>query len=491
MKIAHNTGPALLVASAFFAVLLLTLRVLSVFSLSQPMQVVTSGFEEESLFAIWKGMHQLPVFADPHQIPFAASYFNWLFYTFYSKVVGFLISFGDLDDLWIPTIGRGVTLAIAIVGSMVNYRLLTRALVAPWLALCLSIWLWLGPLLGFWTITVRPDIGALFFEGLAAFWILRSPQHNVFRILLAAGCCYLAWSCKQIAITMPIAIVLFLAWERNWKGLGIFVLALMSAYAATLGLASIAMRDSLFQVKHALAWSWQVWAMNLLNFAKKSSPVLLLAAYVGVKSIDDPQARNLALHNPLVRLGLCGSVAWGITLLPASSKIGSADNYHFIALFYLVLMVGGAFAAWRKMGVDNIAPKAFAVAGVMGLFSIGVVIVNGQVATVAQQHQQLTALKDCIAPLPKPVFVMNHYAALPWMNPGQPSFVLAFNYWEERLLGRTFAHNGIGGLITQGYFSTLVLPANTQNVFDGASLKNYTRQTARCNNYLLFTRNDA
>ncbi|HRE33216.1 MAG TPA: hypothetical protein PLD88_14660, partial [Candidatus Berkiella sp.] len=86
-----------------------------------------------------------------------------------------------------------------------------------------------------------------------------------------------------------------------------------------------------------------------------------------------------------------------------------------------------------------------------------------------------------------PVFVINHYGALPWMNACPNTFVLAYNYWSDRQMEIPFEHNGIGGLIEQGYFNALILPAPVTDEFDGANLQAFKRQES-CEGYAVFTR---
>src|SRR5260221_372440 len=47
--------------------------------------IITSGFEEESLFAIWKWTRGIAIYQNPFAPPFAQSFFNWLFYATYGE----------------------------------------------------------------------------------------------------------------------------------------------------------------------------------------------------------------------------------------------------------------------------------------------------------------------------------------------------------------------------------------------------------------------
>jgi hypothetical protein len=125
-------------------------------------------------------------------------------------------------------------------------------------------------------------------------------------------------------------------------------------------------------------------------------------------------------------------------------------------------------------------------AGVLCTASIIVVLANGGLTTIQAQHNNNVAFKQCLNKLEQPIFVMNLYGSLPWMNPSPLSFVLAYNYWQDRNDNRPFEHNGIGGLIQQGYFQTLVLPQHYSKSFDGALLSNFEYQTHHCAGYSVF-----
>jgi len=98
-------------------------------------------------------------------------------------------------------------------------------------------------------------------------------------------------------------------------------------------------------------------------------------------------------------------------------------------------------------------------------------------------------LKKCISELPQPIFISNHYAALPWMGGSQPSFVLAYNYWSDRReqVNIDFQYGGIGGLVQQGYFNSLILPFESSH-FDQASLAEYNLQKS-CAGYKIYQKN--
>ena len=91
-----------------------------------------------------------------------------------------------------------------------------------------------------------------------------------------------------------------------------------------------------------------------------------------------------------------------------------------------------------------------------------------------QRHRNLANKLDL---LEAPVLVDERFDNLPWIQRKPPHFVYSFAYWFDRMAGKTFASGGLGGLIRQHYFKTIVLrnEPRTQTSCDGASLDGYER----------------
>ncbi len=478
-------NPLCLNLGALLALILVAIRLAHVISFRSPLHVVTSGFEEESLYALYKVVHGLPIYTDPHQLPYAASYFNWLFYALYGNLTAFIVNAWQLRDAWIPTIGRLLTVALVSAGFVLTMRLL-RNLQQRTFAFSLSALVWFGPLVGYWALTVRPDLIGLLFDVCAAGCFLRYfPKRQLSAVILAAIFCYLSWSCKQINIIMPGAIGLMLLWRRQWLALSVFSGLLLGLYACSFAVMPENTRKMLFFVNTAIPLSWAVFIGNLCAFLKKTFPLLLIFMALLIAAMRDAAFRRSLQHDDAMQFSVCGLIAWSLILLPASSKVGSAENYYFIASLFLILFIGRALSLLSTP--SRLVAHATTLAGVLFLCSIGGVILQNRSQTLPAQHQSMLALQSCIAHLPQPVFVINHYGALPWMNPSPHTFVLAYNYWNDRQKGLPFEHNGIGGLIENGYFNALILPSPVTDAFDGGSLQGYDR-LASCQDYAVFKR---
>ncbi|MGD9593102.1 MAG: hypothetical protein AB7V32_11335 [Candidatus Berkiella sp.] len=487
-----NLGTGLFLFGAGCGLILMLLRAMQVISFGEAHHVVTSGFEEESLYAMWKYLHGLPIYSDPHQIPFSASYFNWLFYGIYGSLIRLFMNIFNLNEVWIPTVGRIITLFVATLGFLINWRLFTTPKtnsppLSGFLALPLSALLWFSPLIGFWAMTVRPDLIGILFDLCAAYFLLNFSRNTLKGVILASIFCYLSWACKQVNIVMPCAIGLLLLCERRWRSFITFSVILGCGYGATLLLANYNLIKTLFFINTAIPLSLDVFLANLTSFAKKALPAIILFLMVYAYVLSKKEMRKAVFHDEMARLSFCGIFAWGVILLPFSSKIGSSDNYHFIALLFMVLGIGAALKYWQ---FGKLLQSSLALCGMLFAFSVAVCFSKGTLSGIQKQHQENLALKACLANLEQPIFILNHYGALPWMNPSPLSFVLAYNYWQDRNNNRPFEHNGIGGLIGQGYFKTLVIPKQFTANFDGAPLNHYSLQDKACANFAVMSKKE-
>ena len=115
---------ALMAARADFAI-----------SFSEPLLTVTSGAQYETDFSLWKYVNGIPVYTDLYAIPFSGSWYNWLFYAGYGEIFNAARSLFSLEDAWLPTVARLVSLTSALAGALITYRLFVRGLPedAPWM----------------------------------------------------------------------------------------------------------------------------------------------------------------------------------------------------------------------------------------------------------------------------------------------------------------------------------------------------------------------
>ena len=445
-----------------------------------PGVAVTSGCEEESLFALWRVAHDQPVYRDTTAKPYAAAYFNWLFYQGY--VVFAKITVKNLGDAAIPSIGRLVTLAGALAGAtllgVLGWRLLRPTGLEPGLAgAFLGAFCFLGPLPGWWICTVRPDIWAMTFEALGLVWFLFFQRSRPLLALLGSVVIfYGAWALKPNLIQALLATILYLFTQRRW--LQGFALGASSVllYAVTLLLLGPAYRQTLLEAMTASDFFLSLAGANTLSAALRVLPLIILC----LGAMGMPRSPSTAFASDLTRLGLIGlPLAFAMAFL-TSAKSGAAPNYFLTSTLLLTLAALG-LAASRT----NPWPLILSVGLAAGL-ELALLFGHGRIdlqneSTVLAQRWQLWASA------PEPRFSHDLRLNLPWLNPHSPPLVLAFNYPRDRLLQRKFEADGVGGLISQGYFASLLLPDDNTTSYDGALLERYERGPS-ATGYTLYSR---
>lgn len=450
-------------------------------SLDVALQLFSSGDEAASLFAVWKAVNGLDVYADRFQRPYNAVFFNWLFYQSYGMVVAEVRSALSLADDWLPTIGRLFTLCAMGVAATIFYRLGRWLQVGrPWPVVAVLA-VFCGPLFGFWPVTVRPDVWAMACELAGLAWLCRRWSARPIGALLGfALFVWLAWSFKQAAITSLVGVGLFLLVRRRFADLAVLVAVMVALFGGTLWMGGAQYRASVLFADIPLRFAVSSMLFTMGLGLAKGAPVWGGAAGALFALVRSRQLARAWADDILVILACCTFSGLGLAFL-ASFQDGAAENYLFVptvsaALLVLRATVFGPLSGWRPMVVPALAGLA-ATAVFAGMSLVG----RGGMTDLRQQHVAFTAMRECLKPLTRPFYVANQYLSLPWITPGNEPFVLSFVYDRDRQRGRTFADGGIGGLVAAGYFTAVVLPGTTEAVqVDGASLDGYVRRPETC-----------
>lgn len=430
-----------------------------------PGVAVTTGCEHESFFGLWRALHHQPVFVDPARVPFAAAYFNWLFYAGYAVPVGWAVSWRS--DAVIPLAGRMVTAVGAITGAGLLFWLIRRhAAAPPGLAAAVASLVFMGPLTGWWALSVRPDVWALAAEtaalGALLSWYRARPLQAA---LAAAALAYVAWALKQTSLLGLGAALLFLLARRQWRTAGVLAATSAALWLATFALLGPDYRTALLQAAASGVFEFRSGWRNFVDMLPKTAPLWVLGA--AALAGDRPGVARRPDDRRL--LGLLGLAASLPLAFVASCKPGAYSNYFFTPILLLALVAAGATAAGRA--------RLFVPAGLGLAVAMQLLVASGKVGRLDLMPQAREAAHRwavwCRQPEPR-------YAAMaslnqPWLNPASPPLVLAYNYWSDRRTGRRFEAGGVGGLIAAGYFQTLLLPAETDREYDGGSLRWYER----------------
>jgi hypothetical protein len=499
-KPANNSFKTLAVVSVVsvgFCLVLMGLRVLSAASFSEALHLITSGWEQGPLFSVWKAMSGDAVYADRYKLPFAVSYYNWLFYKSYGWFAGFVLGAFGLADAWLPTAARLFTAIGMALGAAVCYAsfVVVAKIEDRWvklLALSFALFVFFGPLVGFWGFTVRPEVWSLALECLVvlAFWRLY-PRWPLQAAIICAVIAYLAWSFKQGNVFSTVTVGLFLLYRRDWKAVFLFSGLLITGYVATFIIGGQVYLDSLFQTGR-LGFDASLALRNLVNFALKSAPVLAALGVLGVVFARSKARRRALFENESVAFALIGLLVSVAITLPLTAKVGAAENYYFIVSYFICLVVLCGYGTLSRGG-ENAAPLVIG-ASIFGwganVVAVGVVLFGLQgVLSVADQHETNIKTQACLEGLQKPVFIDNQYASLPWMNTSKPIIFLSWNYTvAESGKNAAFERGGVGGMIEDSFFAALALNGEAQSEYDGGSLDAYRPRPGLCAGMTVYQR---
>ncbi|MGB6859272.1 MAG: hypothetical protein WBE03_20565 [Terracidiphilus sp.] len=434
-------------------------RAFCAISFVTPYMMVTTGGEEDCLLSIWKFTEHQAVYSDPHRIPFAASYFNWGFYYFYGTIAKTCLQLLHLDIIWIPTICRLITIAFTLVTGGIFWLALrkfvnagifaNRAVAVAW---CIIVAI--GPLVGFWSITTRPDMGALAFETAGLYLMLCCLRNQDDRFaVVAALLFYAAWAFKESSVTMLTGTVLALLLLKRWRTFLLLVGAWWILVIVTLVAGGPVYRECLLFAQGKIPMHADFGPKYAL-MAGLRSPFFL----PGIAAILFFQWKRFRLHaSEPIALALALVVSFSFCFaLVTSCRFG--NTHYFIpaawaAMLGLALIAERMNAQWKLAGIA--VCSWLLIAGI----ARGHIFYGNDYRYSNAIHQ---ALAEKLAPLPGPVYVSERYGNLPWVQRLSPHFLLAYAYAADRDAGAPYENGGWEGLARDGYFGTLVM-----NQYDG------------------------
>ncbi|MDO8607472.1 MAG: hypothetical protein Q7R40_13120 [Phaeospirillum sp.] len=486
----RRIATGLAVLGSLLAIAFFTARLGSAISFGQPLQAGTSGWEQENMFAVWLWLHGKPVYTRLTDIPFAMAVYNWLFYAFYGTGAGWLLGALHLNDAWIPTVSRLLTLAalpLAGLGAFRCFRHPSSESGPPpaMAAAAAALYVACGPLIGFWGMTIRPDSNAMMLEILAvAAFLGRTPARPWGGLLAAVVLAYLAWSFKHTAINAAGAIFLLLLSRRRFAEAAGFAVALggLAALTLTLGTEAYLRNILLLDYKRSLDLGRTV--AVLANAASKTAPAMAGMAVLAGLALLRPAIRQVIAGNERLLLGVTGAVISTALALATSTHSGAAENYYFTAHFFMLLAV---LAAWPHRLLTPVV-TAFAAGWTVQAALLAYALGGGAVISLAAVEQRIATAAACLKGLPQPLYVEDLSLALPWMSGGSVPYGSSYAYIGARLAGTPMQEDGIGGMIRSGRFGSLALNSEDTHQFDGGSLLGYERVSPPCGGMTIYLR---
>lgn len=442
---------------------------------------ITSGCEYESFYSLWRVRHGETLYLDPTVPPFSAAYFNWLFYSTYAGWQKFTCKAGD--EPCAIRAARHFSLVGAAIGLAALVWLVARALGTDTVwsrpdLLVIATYAFGGPMLGWWMLTVRPDIWALACETIGVVVVLAGyRRYSLFTALVAGVAFYAAWAFKQNYVQGILISGLFLASRRQWRCfVGLFATMTTGCLVTYISMDS-AYHDAVSEAAASATFSLELGWANLKDALLKLSPLLILPTAVcwRLKPLQLNDAWTDVLKFSLI--GIPCAIAMSLAF---SSKHGAATNYYFTATVMLSLIV---------MAIQtSFAGRSLSYATIIALAALSVGATVKGTLHLRYQAKATAERWELWRQAPVPRYATDQSLNLPWLQPGAPVFLAAYEYGADRARGRPIAGDGIGGLIRRRYFAALLLPAELTTSFDGAPLDGY-RRTAEKAGMALWLRN--
>lgn len=157
-----------------------------------------------------------PLYGDYRQSPYLITHFPPLWYALLAGAAS--AGLPDLNSLTL--FGRIISL-ICLLGLMaVGYRWNRRMGLSPSMS-ALTVTLYLSfPILIPWAVTARPDFPALLLAFVSIYLVAFQQRKGT--VALAAAVAALAFLMRHNAVAAPVAIVLWMFWQRRWKDSVVF-----------------------------------------------------------------------------------------------------------------------------------------------------------------------------------------------------------------------------------------------------------------------------
>lgn len=469
--------PRLLVLAACACSALVGYRVWTVLYLRQPGLIITSGCEEESLFAIWKFANGQPVYSNPETIPYAVSYFNFLFYKSYGLWSEAWLTILGLSDSWLPTLARCLTLVVLLANVLVLRQIMKEADLIPanfgtaaaWSAALLPF---INPMVGLWVFTARPDWLAILFELLGLLWLLRHQrQGGGARLVMACIFLYAAWATKQSSVAIVTAWCLLNLARRRWRDVGLVAGLLVTAFGLTCLLGNSAYRQSVFFSQRYMRLDLE---QGVQYFVIACQEYPLLGLGILALGIWGWRFRARFRNAPMQLLSWCFliSLLWAFV---AAMKSAANTNYFYLSgalsMLWLLALLRSAVIADARFDPGWWAACVLLIAAVVQL-AVGRRAIEQTDFRIEQKKWMVLTAR--LTSLPGPQLVTVRAGNLPWIQPHAPYFVVGTTYPYDRQAGVIFERGGLGGLVAAGYFSVVAVsrddPAAT---IDGTPLTSY------------------
>jgi hypothetical protein len=317
--------------------------------------------EAAGVFSASQWAHGLPLYQDFRKAPYLLTSFPPLWYTELGLAAKAGIS--NLDSL--TFFGRILSLVSLLGIAVLAYGWNRRLGLYPKLAL-LAPTLYLSfPILIPWAVTARPDMPGLFFSFLAIYFAgMEEARQGTWFSAVAASVAFLT---RHNSVAAPVAIVLWLAWQRKWKLAFVYCGVWAVLVGTTLTIYQVSSNGLLFlnlggSKFGSLAFTYVRDVILRLLTSPESGFVIVLFALGAFAAIE---ARNYSDKRVvLVSIYLIASLFFAVL---GSAAAGAAGNHFLEPVLAMAVLVPSGLFKLRETWDKNSAFPAFALSLVVVL----------------------------------------------------------------------------------------------------------------------------
>tara|TARA_A100001011_G_scaffold242683_1_gene250681 strand:+ start:2109 stop:3620 length:1512 start_codon:yes stop_codon:yes gene_type:complete len=410
----------------FLSILILfILRASGTFSFISPMHVITGGAEDSGLLAVWlikNGQHSFDHFKEFSFLGFEKTelhsvfHYNWLLYYLRSFFVIIFQKLFFLNDLWIPTLIRLLTLIFSFLSFITLFSILSEIYkLEKFKLFILSFIIIFGPVTGFWTISAKPDFNYLFFELFAFYLSLKYLDKLNFKILIfIAFILFLSFSTKQTSVVLLLSLFFYLLINQNFKKIFIFLLTFFSLNALSFYiLGNEAFENIFLHGGYGIELQFNHFLLVFFDFLSKSLHVFI--PFIALSFLRTKKFFNLQNNkSKFLIIVLLFSL---IQVIP-SFHIGSAVNYYFIFYFSVCIYMFNFFCN-KDFNFNQTEKKLIIFFNLIQVCLIVMVLSGIKGNTTPYEYKNVKKFKQCL--IDKNVegkgFLDNlKYYRLPWIS---------------------------------------------------------------------------
>jgi hypothetical protein len=185
--------------------------------------------ESAGVMAAYGWARGLPIYQDYRHFPYLMTAFPPLWYLLIG--MGAKLGISSLNGL--TMFGRAFSLLSLSGVALVGYRWNRAQHISPRLAIFAPLLFLSFPILVPWAVTARPDLPALLPSFLAVF--LAGTRRSGKWIIVASVASAIGFLMRHNSVAAPVAIVLWLLWQKRWRHAAMFCLGWGVLVGATFG----------------------------------------------------------------------------------------------------------------------------------------------------------------------------------------------------------------------------------------------------------------